>query len=640
MANRFQKVIPGSSYIPHNYDAMFKVGLLKDQEIQGIVDSNQDFLNTDGNYSTIYNPDTEYKLNKVNSLVQGMNELASKDLSDPTVQNKLRGLRSGFSNDPEVYGAVQRTNAYNTFLARKKELGDKYRDQNADQFLADIEAYQMGDKDAGERLKLAPDVEPYTNWFKDEFIPTVDKLKTDKTITGFGSNYLTTTEGVTPERIQQLLLNGLSSEAYQQMQKDYNYEKRRGQTDKDWSGWVTERAIAAGNIHSYTQQDAKYTGDANAQARLKIALSLQQGNRGGIPPPVGSFATKQDFKNTLYKKFEVQKDALSGLSTSQAMALTDEDRAASSSGTGTGSNYKKLTDYLAQSGGQAIYNLTKSLKLQGLDDTEITKKVAAALPPGVGIKNQGGKFVLDGDSKAIEDYMINALTNENSNALGGYVPINFDAENIAPKLLAIAGTGGFTIAVNGSSPTQSRQALDVLLSEVNSEKGVLASISPNTQFDGRPTLEVFVPEKITSNGVIPSKRYSIGLDEYSQALFSDNTNIFNAKTNMDFNPIPLNNKSQFKAQDGKIYQYDHGINSFEIGEDGKSYINTNIVYYDINDTDKKTPYYQDYDSWTREEVLPKYLNAPWNDYLKKDFNKSGYEGVQQQMQIMNMLNGE
>ena len=156
MANRFQKVIPGSSYIPHNYDAMFKVGLLKDQEIQGIVDSGQDFLNTEGNYSTIYNPDTEYKLSKVNSLVQGMNELASKDLSDPTVQNKLRGLRSGFSNDPEVYGAVQRTNAYNTFLTRKKELGEKYRDQNADQFLADIEAYQMGDKDAGERLKLAP----------------------------------------------------------------------------------------------------------------------------------------------------------------------------------------------------------------------------------------------------------------------------------------------------------------------------------------------------------------------------------------------------------------------------------------------------------------------------------------------------
>lgn len=639
--NRFYKSLSPTHYQPNNYEAMFKVGLLKDQDIQNVVNSGQDFLNTEGNYSTIYNPDTEYKLNKVNSLVQGMNELASKDLSDPTVQNKLRGLRSGFSNDPEVLGAVQRTNAYNTFLARKKELGDKYRDQNADQFLADIEAYQMGDKDAGERLKLAPDVEPYTNWFKDEFIPTVDKLKTDKTITGFGSNYLTTTEGVTPERIQQLLLNGLSSEAYQQMQKDYNYEKRRGQTDKDWSGWVTERAIAAGNIHSYVQKDAKYTGDANAQARLKIALSLQQGNQGGIPPPVGSFATKQDFKNTLRDKFTTK------IPSQQTMVATPGGWVATNT---PSSKFDQAgyNNYLAQSGGQAIYNLTKSLnislKSQGLSDEEIkkevSKKVAAALPPGVGIKNQGGKFVLDGDSKAIEDYMMNALTNENSNALGGYVPINFDAENIAPKLLAIAGTGGFTIAVNGSSPTQSRQALDVLLSEVNSEKGVLASISPNTQFDGRPTLEVFVPEKITTNGVIPSKRYSIGLDEYSQALFSDNTNIFNAKTNMDFNPIPLNNKSQFKAQDGKIYQYDHGINSFEIGEDGKSYINTNIVYYDINDTDKKTPYYQDYDSWTREEVLPKYLNAPWNDYLKKDFNKSGYEGVQQQMQIMNMLNGE
>jgi hypothetical protein len=632
MANRFQKVIPGSSYIPHNYEAMFKVGLLKDQEIQGIVDSGQEFLNTEGNYSTIYNPDTEYKLNKVNTLVQGMNELTSQDLSDPVVQNKLRGLRSGFSNDPEVLGAVQRTNAYNTFLTRKKELGEKYRDQNADQFLADMEAYQMGDKEAGERLKLAPDVEPYTDWFKGEFIPTVEKLKADKTITGFGSNYLTTTEGVTPERVQQLLLNGLSSEAYQQMQKDYNYEKRRGQTNKDWSGWVTEKAIAAGNIHSYTQQDAKYTGDANAQARLKIALSLQQGNQSGVPAPVGSFATQQDLKSILYKKFNTSgaKKPIDVYTPYGKQTVEKDDP-----------NYANLINYLAENGGQAIYNLTKSLKLQGLDDAEVTKRVAAALPTGVGIKNQGGKFVLQGDPKAIEAYMMNALSNENSNALGGYTIPNLDPKSTAEQVFALAGTGGVSISVDGSSPSQSKDAMQTLMSELNTTNGIAASISPNTQFDGRPTLEIFVPAKTTADGIIPAKRYSVGLDNYSQAIFSDNTNLFNSKVNMELNvPIPLNNKSQFKAQDGKTYQYDHGINTMEIDQDGKSYISTNIVFYDVNDTDKKTPYYQDYDTWTQEEILPKYLNAPWNNHLKKDFNKSGYEGVQQQMQIMNMLNGE
>lgn len=618
MANRFQKVIPGSTYVPHNYEDMFKVGLLKDQDIQGIIDSGQDFLNTEGNYATIYNPDTEYKLDKVNSLVQGMNELTSQDLSDPVVQNKLRGLKSGFSNDPEVYGAIQRTNAYNIFLTRKKELGDKYRDQNADQFLADIEAYQMGDKDAGERLKLAPDIEPYTDWFKGEFIPTVEKLKADKTITGFGSNYLITTEGVTPERIQQLLLNGLSSEAYQQMQKDYNYEKRRGQTDKDWSEWVTEKAIAAGNIHSYVQKDAKYTGDINAQNRLKLAASQLQSNESGIPTPIQSSVIQQDLKSNLYKKFNT-----SGATKDIKVFTPYGDQTVNS----TDPNYKNLINYLSENGGKAVFNLMKNLKSSGLNDVQISEQIGNILPQGVTIKKENGKIKLVGDDKLIENFMIQALTNENSNALGGYTVPNWNPES-AKQLLALAATQGLTVSINDSSPTESAKALQTLLSDPNFENSMIASISPITQFGGRPSIVIFTPPKYTADEVIPGKKYSIGLDNYSQALFSDNTNLFNSKVNLELNtPIPLNNKSQFQI-DGKTYQYDHGINTIEIDQNGNPSINTNIVFYDINDKDKNTPYYQDYDSWTQQEILPKFLNAPWNTPYKNKFNKSGFESVQ------------
>ena len=618
MANRFAKVIPGSTYIPHPYEEMFKVGLLKDQGIQNIIDKGQDFIDR-SNYNTVFNPDTEYKISKVNSLVQSMNEAAKTNLDDPVNANKLRSVTNQFTNDHKVYDAIQRTNVFEQFQKNVKELGEDYRDQNALEYLDAIKRFNAGDQSAGEILKTAPNIDPYKDW-EGEFINGLEKLKADKTITGFGSNYLTTTEGVTPERINQLLLNGLSSESYQQMQKDYQYEKYTGMTDKDWEGWVTDKAIIKGQVYSYTQQDAKYSGDANAQARLRLAQATLQSDNTGIPAPVGSFTSQQDLKRALKNKFTKQISNQSTLIDTPYGVMPINTSSSSFDEVG-------YSTYLAENGGKAIYNLTKSLKLQGLSDADVADRVAKALPHGVSIQNKNGKFTLIGDTKEIENYMMNALTNENTNALGGYTVPNLDADETAKRLFALAGTGGVTISVNGSSPTQSRGAMEELMSELSTAQGTVASISPNNQFGGKPVFEIFVPAKHTVDGTIPAKRYSIGLDDYSQALFSDNTNLYNSKINADWNtPIDLNNKSKFTSN-GKTYQYDHGIHTMEVDEDGTTSINTNIVFYDINDTKKEHPYYQDYDSWTQQEVLPQFLNAPWIVDYKKKFNKAGYEGV-------------
>jgi len=614
---------------------MFKVGLIKDQGIQSIIDKGQDFIDK-SNYNTIFNPDTDYKISKVNSLVQSMNEAAKTNLDDPVNANKLKSITNQFINDPKVYDAIQRTNAFEQYQKNVEKLGKDYRDQNALEYLDAIKRFNAGDQSAGSILKTPPSIDPYKDW-EGEFINGLEKLKADKTITGCGSNYLTTTEGVTPERINQLLLNGLSSESYQQMQKDYQYEKYTGMTDKDWEGWVTDKAITKGQIYSYTQQDAKYSGDANAQARLRLAKAALISDDTGVPAPVGSLATPQDLRTQILKNYGAQGTSLDNLSASQAMALTDDDRNALLAGTKSG--YTTMISDFQEKMGKSIYNMMLNMKSQGISDLDVTTRVNNLLiSKGLSIKKENGKILVKGDPKAIENFTMEAITNQNSNALGGYTVPNFEPQEAAKQMLALAGTQGVTISVNNSSPTQSKEALREVQSELNSGEARIASITPNSQFGGRATMEIFVPEKITSAGKLPSKKYSIGLDNYSQSIFSDNTNIYNSLLQGQLDKeIPLNNKSQFKLQGSEnVYQYDHAIHTIELDNNNNPYINTNIVYYDVTDTEKKKPYYENYDKWTQEEVLPKYMNAPWNTMYKKKFYKPGYQDVG----AMSILNEE
>lgn len=625
MANRYSNSVQGTNYLRKPFETLLKVGMLKDQSYGEDIANIQANIDASANYNTVFNPDTEYKIQKANQLLIGINEIAKSKADDPLVQNKIRSQINQFSNDPEVLSAIQRTNSFGEYKKNVEKLGKDYRDQNALEYLDNIKKFQLGDKQAGEALKLAPSIDPYKDW-EGEFITGLDKLKTDKTITGFGSNYLTTSEGVTPQRVNQLLLNGLSSESYQQMQKDYQYEKYTGMTDKDWDNWVTDKAITKGQIYSYVQNDAKYTGDANARLRLKLAASTLESNETGIPAPVGSTALPQDLKSAIYKNY-----GLNSTETREELIQTPVGLMKAQVPTNNKEiNRQKMISDFAEKGGKAILNKMQSAVNSGIKREDISAEITSMLQNnGLSIKRENGKVRLIGSDKDIENFMMKAITNQNSNALGGYTIPNWDPKESAEQLLSIAGTQGVTISVDGSSPTESKAAFGELLAELNSGNARLASVSPNSQFQGRPTLKIFVPAKTTSDGTIPGKTYDVGLDNYSQAIFSDNTNIYNSLLNADLDKeIPLNNKAQFKVQ-GKdnIYQYSHGVNSIEIDQNGEPYINTNIVFYDINDTEKKTPYYEDYNKYTQEEVLPDFMNAPWNTPYKKKFNKAGYQEV-------------
>lgn len=277
MANRFAKVIPGSTYIPHPYEEMFKVGLLKDQGIQNIIDKGQDFIDR-SNYNTVFNPDTEYKISKVNSLVQSMNEAAKTNLNDPVNANKLRSVTNQFTNDHKVYDAIQRTNVFEQYQKNVKELGKDYRDQNALEYLDAIKRFNAGDQSAGEILKTAPSIDPYYDYNK-EFHDNLKDIG-DMGISVVNGDFIDNTTGkfatdgkggiVSDDRIGAMFLNGLSSEAYQQMKKDYIFEEYNNPTGIDFESWIGNKAKTAQMSYSNAINKLDYTGRSLGYLRLKM----------------------------------------------------------------------------------------------------------------------------------------------------------------------------------------------------------------------------------------------------------------------------------------------------------------------------------------------------------------------------------
>ena len=283
--SRYSGAITPTQYVHKPLEAAFKVGLMKDAGIQDIIDSGQDFLNTEGNYATVFNPDTEYKIKKVKSLVQGMNDLVSGKLDDPVTQNKLRELRSTFSNDKEVYGAIQRTNAFNEYQKNVEKLGKDYRDQNALDYLDAVKRYQMGDTSVANILKLPPSIDPYYDYNKEfhdnlkdigdmgvSFVngDFIDNTTDGDFIDNTTGRFATDGKGgiVSDDRIGSMFLSGLSSEAYQQMAKDHRFEQYNGNTDKTFEEWVADRARSSQFSYSNAINKLDYTGRSLGYARL------------------------------------------------------------------------------------------------------------------------------------------------------------------------------------------------------------------------------------------------------------------------------------------------------------------------------------------------------------------------------------
>jgi hypothetical protein len=621
MANRYSGAVSGTSYLRKPFDALLKVGMLKDQAYGQSIEDIQGGIDKSANYNTIYNPDTQYKIQKANELLTGINEIATQDISDPRVQNKLRSQINQFSNDPKVLGAIQRTDAYNTYLDRKKELGDKYRDQNADQFLADIEAFQMGDEAAGERLKLAPDIEGYYDYNK-ELQENLKNIQ-DQGISIIGGNYINNIEGrfgmnngeiVSDDRLGKLFLNGLSAEAYQQMDKDYKYEKRHNQTQVPFEDWVANRAKSFQETYSNSKQKYDYTSaqlqkDKFNYVKQKDVESIQQ----GIPlnvPGVAQELTQNNFKELLYKKYGINLGGNDQVkSTLAAFGVT------STSGTGEVDTSKRNI-MIADISDKII----KSFNI----GTQLGQSQQDAILRQAGLRIQNGKLI--GSPDNIENFYIEAFKNSNTNALDAYTlaPI-FDTENTGKQLIALAQSGRAQLGINGSSPSDANRALQMLINDINSDKGVATVINP-TSIYGKPTIEVVVKGTKGENGeTIPGRTYNIGLDQNTQQYFTGVTNLTNSllqgETDVD---IKVDEKVNPNDPNEK---YDLvGVNTRQYDQNGKPYIGTTLYLKDPK-TGEKSPYQYDYKTWMQFEKIPEYGNSKFNDAFKKQVPVRPYQSL-------------
>jgi hypothetical protein len=499
--SRYSGAITPTSYVHHPLEAAFKVGLTKDAGIQDIIDSGQDFLNTEGNYATVFNPDTEYKISKVNSLVQGMNDLVTGNLNDPVTQNKLRGLRTSFSNDKEVYDSIQRTNAFNEYQKNVEKLGKDYRDQNALPYLDAVKRYQLGDKSAANILKLPPSIDPYYDGDK-EFHDSLKDIG-DMGISFVNGDFIDNTQGkfatdgkggiVSDDRIGELFSHGLSSEAYQQFQKDYNFEVYNGSEDIGFNNWLANKAKSAQFTYSNAINKLDYTGRSLGYAKFNFAKDQVTNPLGvvslqGTPKEIG---VKNQVSNL------IEEYGANAFNPWQNKNMMDE---------------------------KIIPGITGMIKNLDSKSLEVLSKKYGLDFSSSEIKALGGKDNYTKNKNMFNMYA-DIMGKNLSRVLPAYGLTGINENKLAERLSGYAKNDGVQGAINGKlvNGEQLSEALNSL--EGNTDQaGVLMSPS-DPIFDGRPSVQF----KTNTNQTV-----TVGLDDTNIQGFSGIRGIYKSLTEGNF----------------------------------------------------------------------------------------------------------
>lgn len=283
--NRFYRSINTAQSTQHPLDLIYYIGAQKEKDIEDYVNDIQNNLDASANYETIYSPDTMYKKQKNDELLQSVNALAKENnLGDVITQGKVRSAINQFTNDPEVLGSIQRTNAYKLWQENKQKLGDKYAPQN-DPFLMYSHAYETeGDPSAKEKLKVFQGITPYfdtdkqlqTTLSKDNVgldineypsgIYIVSDAKNNRILAykqDADGNIIKDADGnpIPVSTKLQAALNTLPLDFYAQKQRDYNYYwKNSGISYDEYLNDYFNNAIRAHSIdqHKITQRGSDW----------------------------------------------------------------------------------------------------------------------------------------------------------------------------------------------------------------------------------------------------------------------------------------------------------------------------------------------------------------------------------------------
>ena len=217
-------------------DAMVKVGMEKQKRYDEGVTKIQTQINSVAGLDLIKDVDKDYLQSKLNSLGNNLKMVAAGDFSNYQLVNSVSGMTGQIVQDKNVQNAVASTTAYRKQRTVQDSLRKEGKNGQSNDWLFNTESEKwLNDGQVGSAFNSV--YQPYTNWKKNS-LEVIKALTGDSTIT---DNAFTTDSkgnlviadavvrkkmaGISPEKIQQALVVGLTPNDFKQMEIDgrYNY---------------------------------------------------------------------------------------------------------------------------------------------------------------------------------------------------------------------------------------------------------------------------------------------------------------------------------------------------------------------------------------------------------------------------------
>jgi len=222
-------------------EAMVKVGTYKQEKYDQGIQKIQGYIDNIAGLDISKDIHKEYLQSKLNELGNNLTKVAAGDFSNFQLVNSVSGMANQVIKDPIIQNAVSST----AFLKKEKESQRTLQKEgksgasNDWKFNKDVNSWL---NDGKLETSFSTPYKPYTNWKKNS-LEVIKGLTGDSSITDDAFTTITDPKtgkpqiviadaivrkklaGISPEKIQQALMVGLTPDDFQQMETDgrYNY---------------------------------------------------------------------------------------------------------------------------------------------------------------------------------------------------------------------------------------------------------------------------------------------------------------------------------------------------------------------------------------------------------------------------------
>ncbi len=223
-------------------EAMTQVGMYKQQKYDEGVQKIQSYIDNVAGMDVVRDIDKAYLQSKLNELGSKLKTVAAGDFSNYQLVNSVGGMSTQIAKDPNVQNAVSSSKMYRKGLEdmaayHKEGKGSPSNDWDFNQYASGW----LNSTNLDDRFNKRYD--PYTNYKKNS-LEVIKSLTKDSSITDDAFDYidgkLVITDaitrrklaGISPEKIQQALMAGLTPADWKQIEIDgrYSYANADGES--------------------------------------------------------------------------------------------------------------------------------------------------------------------------------------------------------------------------------------------------------------------------------------------------------------------------------------------------------------------------------------------------------------------------